>query len=347
MGYTRKVFNNINDTITELDSSFYLYMINILECMSTIVNIMVYIYIASVRKHSPELELILSIIYPAIKIVAHCMIHGMTQTSAQTFFKQLDKIDVVEMSEPQHRHYLSLKLQSVNTYMGFTIAGFIPYNRSTLLATPIGCPLRDGRSLYIRPTFIGTEAALGVESANDAILYVICGPVGPYFAAGAVQPVSLLADPGFVRAWSGGVGNKKVGANYGPAMALQGVAEKKGCQQVLWLYGSNISSQNRVSYRVTRVSLMELTESWGEFRVSERVITMAEVRRLVKEGRMLEMFGAGTACIVCPKGRIHFQGEDIVIPTPPNAGSLQMRLFKSLQDIQYGKVAHEWALVVD
>ncbi|CAG2164081.1 unnamed protein product [Oppiella nova] len=235
-------------------------------------------------------------------------------------------------------------------------------------------PYETGASLYIRPTFIGTEAALGVQSANDAILYVICGPVGPYFAGGAVKPVSLLADPAFVRAWPGGVGDKKVGANYGPSLALQGVAEKMGCQQVLWLYGDDhqlteVGAMNvfvvLVNERgekelvtpplksglilpgVTRMSLMELTESMGEFQVSERTITMADVKQLVKEGRMLEMFGAGTACIVCPIGRIHFQDEDIIIPTPPNSGSLQMRLFKSLQDIQYGKVAHEWAVVVD
>ena len=36
---------------------------------------------------------------------------------------------------------------------------------------------------------------------------------------------------------------------------------------------------------------------------------MHEVMEAAKEGRMLEMFGAGTACIVSPIKRIHYQNE--------------------------------------
>ena len=40
-------------------------------------------------------------------------------------------------------------------------------------------------------------------------MFVICSPVGPYYKTG-FAPVSLLADPKFVRAWPGGVGQYKV-----------------------------------------------------------------------------------------------------------------------------------------
>ncbi|CAB1342039.1 unnamed protein product [Coregonus sp. 'balchen'] len=92
-------------------------------------------------------------------------------------------------------------------------------------------------SLYIRPTFIGIEPSLGVSRASQALLFCIVGPVGPYFTTGAFSPVSLLADPGYVRAWRGGVGAYKMGGNYGPTIAVQNEAIKQGCQQVLWLYG--------------------------------------------------------------------------------------------------------------
>lgn len=36
-------------------------------------------------------------------------------------------------------------------------------------------------ALYIRPTMIGTEGALGVSSAKESMLYVITSPVGAYF----------------------------------------------------------------------------------------------------------------------------------------------------------------------
>ena len=50
-----------------------------------------------------------------------------------------------------------------------------------------------------------------MSRAGKAMLFVIVSPVGPYFATGSFNPVSLLADPSFVRAWRGGVGAYKMG----------------------------------------------------------------------------------------------------------------------------------------
>lgn len=65
---------------------------------------------------------------------------------------------------------------------------------------------------------------------------MIASPAGPYFPTG-FKPVSLYADPKYVRAFPGGVGNSKVGSNYGPTVFVNLEAQKKGCQQVLWLFG--------------------------------------------------------------------------------------------------------------
>ncbi|XP_054158754.1 branched-chain-amino-acid aminotransferase-like [Oppia nitens] len=234
-------------------------------------------------------------------------------------------------------------------------------------------PYGSGASLYIRPTYIGTEPALGVHSSKDAMLYIICGPVGPYFPTGAMKPVSLLADPRFVRAWPGGVGDKKLGVNYGPQLAVQQLAEKMGHQQVLWLFGDDhqlteVGAMNVFVYLVndrgerelvtpplqsglilpgvTRLSLIQLAQQWSEFKITERAINMQEIRQLVKEKRLLEMFGAGTACSVCPIGRIHYKNEDIIVPGLPEQESLQLRLYKTLQDIQYGIVPHDWSVII-
>jgi branched-chain amino acid aminotransferase len=94
-------------------------------------------------------------------------------------------------------------------------------------------------SLYIRPTFIGTEPFLGVREPHSALLYCITSPVGPYFTTGTFNPVSLYADPAFIRAWPGGVGESKMGGNYGPTIRIQKLAESKGYSQVLWLFGEN------------------------------------------------------------------------------------------------------------
>jgi len=97
-------------------------------------------------------------------------------------------------------------------------------------------PSGPGNALYIRPTLIGTQAALGVGATSDALLFVITCPVGAYYSTG-FKPVSLSADPSKVRAWPGGTGQYKLGGNYAPAIKPQMEAAEKGYQQNLWLFG--------------------------------------------------------------------------------------------------------------
>lgn len=230
-------------------------------------------------------------------------------------------------------------------------------------------PYESNASMYIRPTLMGIEPTLGVSPSNEAILFVVMGPVGPYFSTGQLKPVSLLATTKFVRAWPGGSGDRKLGANYAPTLLAQKEAAASGQQQVLWLHGpdyllTEVGTMNifMLSRRtdgtvelatppledglilpgVTRDSLLALTRSWAEFEVVERTISMAEVDQLINEGRMLEMFGAGTACVVCPIGEIHFKEKVFHIPEPKLAG----RLLKDLTDMQYGLTPHPWSVLV-
>lgn len=234
-------------------------------------------------------------------------------------------------------------------------------------------PYTQSASLYIRPTFIGTEPSLGVSRPGKAMIFVIVGPVGPYFATGSFNPVSLLADPAFVRAWKGGVGAYKMGGNYGPTIAVQNEAVKRGCQQVLWLYGpdeeiTEVGTMNLFIYwtnkngekelvtapledglilpGVTRQSLLDLARTWGEFAVTERTMGMKELLSALHSGRVLEVFGAGTACVVCPVGSLLYRGQTFQIPIEQNGTELAQRFYKELTDIQYGRTASEWAPLV-
>jgi len=224
-------------------------------------------------------------------------------------------------------------------------------------------------SLYIRPTFIGTDPSLGVLASKQALLYVIVGPVGPYYATG-VKPVSLLADPKYVRSWPGGSGDKKMGSNYAPTVRIQKMAEAKGLQQVLWLFGDDhqlteVGAMNIFVYLIndkgekelvtpplnglilpgiTRYSLLDLARSWKEFKVTERTITMNEVVKASQDKRLIEVFGAGTACVVSPVRLIHYLGKDYPIPSVNDQDNpLSMRFLKELTDIQYGRAGnHPW-----
>merc|ERR1719341_2564823 len=60
---------------------------------------------------------------------------------------------------------------------------------------------------------------------------------------------------------------------------------------------------------VTRRSIIELTQTWSDLRVSERKITMGEVMEAQEDGRLLEMFGSGTAAVVSPVGGLHYGGH--------------------------------------
>ena len=55
------------------------------------------------------------------------------------------------------------------------------------------------------------QPTLGVSPPHRAMLFVLLSPVGPYFKTGTFQPVRLLADTQYVRAWEGGTGKYKLG----------------------------------------------------------------------------------------------------------------------------------------
>jgi branched-chain amino acid aminotransferase len=240
-------------------------------------------------------------------------------------------------------------------------------------------PSQKGYTLYIRPTIIGAQEWLGVGPSNRAIFFVICSPVGPYYRPTGFAPVSLWAEDKFVRAWPGGMGQYKVGGNYAPGILPQVQVAEKGYQQILWLFGpdkelTEVGTMNLFVFwkrpsdgkkelitaslkdgtilpGVTRDSILKLTQQWGEFEVTEGRITMSQIIESLRKGTLLEMFGAGTAAIVSPVKNIYFQGKDYVIPLDqddPNAlaGPLARRIWKTLSDIQYGDLEHEWSMVL-
>jgi len=98
---------------------------------------------------------------------------------------------------------------------------------------------------------------------------------------------------------------------------------------------------------ITRQSLLELARQWGEFNVVERSIFMVDILKALSENRLLELFGSGTACVVCPIERILYEGKQLEIPTMVNNAPITMRLHKELTDIQFGKTPSSWTVDVN
>ncbi|KAI9820474.1 MAG: Mitochondrial branched-chain amino acid (BCAA) aminotransferase [Phylliscum demangeonii] len=238
-------------------------------------------------------------------------------------------------------------------------------------------PSARGYSLYLRPTMIGTQRTLGVGPPGSALLYVIACPVGPYYPTG-FKAISLEATDYAVRAWPGGVGDKKLGANYAPCIVPQLEAARRGFHQNLWLFGdeefvTEVGTMNffaairhphtgqkelvtapldgTILDGVTRDSVLALArqrlqpEGWL---VSERKMTMAELATGADEGRLLEVFGAGTAAVVSPVRAISWRGRmvDCGLSEGQEAGELAARMKAWIEAIQYGDEEHEWSFKI-
>ncbi|KAL7266947.1 branched-chain-amino-acid transaminase bat2 [Rhizina undulata] len=243
-------------------------------------------------------------------------------------------------------------------------------------------PQKRGYSLYLRPTMIGTQKTLGVGPPGSALLYVIASPVGPYYPTG-FKAVSLEATSQYVRAWPGGVGNKKLGGNYAPCIVPQLESASRGFQQNLWLFGeegyvTEVGTMNlftawinengekelitapldgTILEGVTRDCILSLAreflpqEGW---KISERKYTIREVAKAEAEGRLLEAFGSGTAAVVSPIRRIAWDGavdgaqRDIKVPLQEGkeAGPLAERFWTWMEERQYGDVESEWSYII-
>ena len=198
--------------------------------------------------------------------------------------------------------------------------------------------------------------------------------MGPYYPTG-FKAVSLEATTSAVRAWPGGVGDKKLGANYAPGIVPQLEAAKKGLHQNLWLFGeeeyiTEVGTMNfflaikdaqtgkptlitapldgTILEGVTRNSVLALArerlvpKGWD---VREEKFTMSQMAEAADQGRLLEAFGAGTAAVVSPVRMVQWRGRDIEcgLPKHEEAGEVAKLMKGWIEAIQYGDEEHEWS----
>ncbi len=104
---------------------------------------------------------------------------------------------------------------------------------------------RPGTFLYLRPAIIGNGEQIGVTAPSEVLLFIVAVS-WPDLSSGTrpgtapkLPGLKLLASKSDVRAWPGGFGYAKVGANYGPAFVSHMEGRKMGYDQILWLLGSD------------------------------------------------------------------------------------------------------------
>ena len=91
-----------------------------------------------------------------------------------------------------------------------------------------------GASLYLRPTLIGSNPQLGVQSSKESTFMVLCSPVGAY-VGGALDAVDVVIARNYDRAAPNGSGSFKVGGNYACSLYSLNVAHAQGYKAVLYL----------------------------------------------------------------------------------------------------------------
>ncbi|CAO0823603.1 Branched-chain-amino-acid aminotransferase 2 [Desulfarculales bacterium] len=226
-------------------------------------------------------------------------------------------------------------------------------------------PRAQGASLYVRPTIIATEAALGVQVSQEYLFFIIVGPVGAYYPEG-FNPVKLFVEEKFVRVAPGGTGEAKTMGNYAAGLLLAEEAHTKGFIQVLWLDACDRQTIEEVGTSniffvigdevitaplggsilpgITRDSVIQLCRHWG-LTVSERRLTINEVVATHKDGSLKEVFGSGTAAVISPVGSLTYKGQHYLV-ADGKTGALSRRLYDGLTGIQLGTQPDPFGWVV-
>jgi branched-chain amino acid aminotransferase len=216
-------------------------------------------------------------------------------------------------------------------------------------------PRSEGSSLYIRPTMIATERALGVHPSNEYLFFIIMSPVGAYYAEG-FSPTRIYVTEEYIRSAPGGIGYCKAAGNYAASLYANEIAKKIGYTQVLWLdamerkYVEEVGTSNifflindelitpplsgTILPGITRNSIIQLAKKWG-MHVSERKLSMDEITASIANGAMQEAFAAGTAAVVSPVGWIFYRDHEYAL-AEGKIGKLTRRLYDEILNIQYG-----------
>lgn len=221
-------------------------------------------------------------------------------------------------------------------------------------------PPQQGSALYLRPYMFSTDEFIGVRPSETYRFCIFTAPVGPYYA----KPVNLVVEQKYVRAVPGGTGEAKAAGNYAGSLRPAYEAQQRGFDQVLWMGGNDKQEIQEVGTMnvffvidgevvtpatdgailkgITRKMFMQILKDNG-IPVSERVITIDEVVKAHGEGRLTEMFGAGTAAVVSHVASLTYGDHRMDFPAVEDR-TVGPLLKQHIDGLRFGTVAdeHNW-----
>ncbi len=198
-------------------------------------------------------------------------------------------------------------------------------------------PPQQSSALYLRPFMYADEPFIGMRAATHYKFIIMASPAGPFFS----KRIKLWAEQQYIRAATGGTGEAKAAGNYAAAIRPTELAKAKGYDQVLWLdaaehkYIQEVGTMNiffkingefitpeldgSVLHGITRASVIEMLRAMN-FKVTERKITIDDLKKAEENGTLEEAFGTGTAVGIAYIQEIGFEGNTIHVSNESPVG---------------------------
>jgi branched-chain amino acid aminotransferase len=214
-----------------------------------------------------------------------------------------------------------------------------------------------GASLYLRPTLIGYNPQLGVQSSKECMFMVLCSPVGAY-VGGALDAIDVVIARNYDRAAPNGSGSYKVGGNYACSLKSLNIAHEQGYKAVLYLdpatktlidefNSSNFFAIKGNSYitpksgsilpSITNKSLEEAAAYLG-MTVERRPVAISELSTFDEVGE------CGTAVVITPVSHLDdkpfLESDEVTRYTfvEEGCGPKSQRLYDFITGIQYAEI---------
>jgi branched-chain amino acid aminotransferase len=219
--------------------------------------------------------------------------------------------------------------------------------------------------LYLRPTLIGSNPQLGVQSSKESTFLILCSPVGAY-VGGALDAVDVVIARNYDRAAPNGSGAFKVGGNYACSLYSLNLAHELGYKAVLYLdpatktmidefNSSNFFAIKGNSYitpksdsilpSITNMSLETVAAHLG-MTVERRPVPVEELSTFEEVGE------CGTAVVITPvhklvdKPSLESEEETVYTYGDGKCGPKSLKLYKYITALQKGEIEDEFGWVV-
>jgi branched-chain amino acid aminotransferase len=231
---------------------------------------------------------------------------------------------------------------------------FIEGMRELLKLDRAWVPGLEDTALYIRPIMFGIDEYIGIKPSDNYKFLIFTCPVGSYYT----EALSVKVEQKYVRAVKGGTGYAKVAGNYAASLLPAQEALKEGYQQLIWTDSENherIEESGTMNLMfliddvivtpktgetilsgITRDSILTIAREWG-IKTEERDITVAEIIEGIRNGKLREVFGTGTAATITHIKTIGYNGMDYNLPEIP-ADSISNKILEYLYQLHRGSI---------